>query len=139
MRHRAQSFFCLLLATCFCGAAFAQSITTDKKVYGLDDTVTIRFSYGKETDYGAFVGVRKLSGQGPGQYDSNAYDQPTGTKTISDHRFSPGEYEAVLVYTCEGSDCHRRVIARTTFVVRGPGGEWIDRSDDFSAPLAKFR
>src|SRR5437016_6338910 len=116
----------LCLAGVFLHAnALAQSITTDKAVYGPKDAITVKFSYGKEKDYGAFVSVRPIK-NGGSQFDSNAYDQPTGQKII-DPRFPPGEYEAVLVYTDP-----RRVIARTTFKVIGPGGEWRDDTDDFS-------
>ena len=106
--------------------AQGQSITTDKPVYGVKDNITVNFSYGKEKDYSAFVSVRPIK-NGGSQFDSNAYDQPTGKKII-DPRFPPGEYEAVLVYTNP-----RRVIARTTFKVVGSGGEWRDETNDFTS------
>jgi hypothetical protein len=114
--------------------AFSQTISTDRSVYDVHDTITITFSYGKEKDLGAFVAVYPVkNGAGTGRYYSNAYDQTTGTKVISDHRFSAGEFESVLFFANAAGDLPPvggRVIARTSFRIINCGDEGTSSAEN---------
>jgi hypothetical protein len=119
------------LLLCLCGIfldenALSQTIQPDKKVYDINDTIVITFSYGAERNYSAFVFIRPIK-NGGSQYSSNAYDQATGRKVIDDHRFPPGEYEVVLEYPQHAPALEKgRVIARSTFTVASIASQTSD-------------